>query len=250
MSGESKNEVAELAAQVRGHLARLRERGTLRVPAASAAPAPEEAPVTAAVPTPAGGLTLAQIREELGECTRCKLHKGRTNIVFGVGNPSADLVFVGEAPGFHEDQKAEPFVGDAGQLLDKMIEAMGWRRADVYIGNILKCRPPGNRNPEPDEVEQCEPFLIKQLGAIAPRMIVALGKFAAQSLLRQPNTPISALRGKFHQYQGVKVMPTYHPAFLLRQPGMKRVVWEDLQLVMQELERLGIQPPNPNPKRR
>src|SRR5262245_15039073 len=185
-------------------------------------------------------LSLDQVRAELGDCTRCKLHPARKNIVFGVGNPAADLVFVGEAPGYHEDVQAEPFVGDAGQLLTKMIAAMGWRREDVYIANILKCRPPGNRNPEADEIAQCEPFLVKQLAAIKPRMIVALGKFAAQCLLRKPDAPISALRGRFHSYQGIQLMPTYHPAYLLRTPGQKRQVWEDLQLVMAELERLGI----------
>jgi uracil-DNA glycosylase len=185
---------------------------------------------------------LHEIRAELGDCTRCKLHPTRKNIVFGVGNPSADLVFVGEAPGANEDAQGEPFVGDAGQLLTKMINAMGWRREDVYIANILKCRPPGNRNPEADEIEECEPFLIKQLAAIEPRVIVALGKFAAQCLLRKPDTPISALRGRFHEYQGIPVMPTYHPAYLLRTPSAKRTVWDDLQLVMRELERLGVVP--------
>ena len=194
-------------------------------------------------PTPAPRLNvLDDIRAELGDCTRCKLHPTRKNIVFGVGDPDAELVFVGEAPGHHEDVQGEPFVGDAGQLLTKMINAMGWRRDQVWIGNILKCRPPGNRNPERDEIEQCEPFLIKQLAAIKPRMIVALGKFAAQCLLRKPDAPISALRGRFHTYQGIQVMPTYHPAYLLRTPSAKRVVWEDLQLVMRELERLGVVP--------
>ena len=202
-----------------------------------------EAPPAAAKPAPRLDVLLDDIRAELGDCRRCKLHGSRKHIVFGVGNPRADLVFVGEAPGHFEDVQGEPFVGDAGQLLNKMIAAMGWSREDVYIANILKCRPPGNRNPEPDEIEQCEPFLIKQLGAIKPRMIVALGKFAAQCLLRKPNTPISALRGRFHSYQGIQVMPTYHPAFLLRTPSQKRVVWEDLQLVIKELARLGVEPP-------
>ena len=186
-------------------------------------------------------LTLEVIREELGECTRCKLHPTRKNIVFGVGNPHANLMFIGEAPGFDEDQQGEPFVGKAGQLLNKMIVAMGLAREDVYIGNILKCRPPQNRNPEPDEIEQCEPFLRKQIDAIAPRILVALGKFAAQTLLRS-NAPISALRGQWHTYQGIPLMPTFHPAFLLRSPDKKREAWSDLQLVMGEMRRLGLYP--------
>ncbi len=148
-------------------------------------------------------------------------------------------MFVGEAPGADEDASGEPFVGAAGQLLTKMIAAMGFRREDVYICNILKCRPPGNRNPEPDEVAECEPFLKRQLAALRPRMIVALGKFAAQTLLRS-DAPISALRGQFHAYEGIPLMPTYHPAFLLRTPSMKREVWNDLQQVMAELDRLGV----------
>src|SRR5262249_50085475 len=155
---------------------------------------------------------LRVVREELGECTRCKLASGRKHIVFGVGNPSATLLFVGEAPGYDEDQQGEPFVGRAGQLLDRMIAAMGLALQDVYICNVIKCRPPGNRNPEPDEIEACEPFLHRQLQAIAPRIIVTLGKFAAQNLLRS-SAPISALRGTWHSYQGIPVMPTFHPAF-------------------------------------
>jgi DNA polymerase len=189
---------------------------------------------------PAGPrLSLPQIREELGDCTRCKLSAGRQNIVFGVGNPEAALVFVGEAPGADEDKQGEPFVGAAGQLLTKMIQAMGLGREDVYIANIIKCRPPGNRNPEPDEIAACEPFLKKQLAAIRPRMIVCLGKFAAQCLLRS-DAPISRLRGRFQAYEGIPLMPTFHPAFLLRNPSAKREVWNDLQLVMAELDRLGI----------
>jgi DNA polymerase len=154
--------------------------------------------------------------------------------VFGVGNPSAELVFVGEGPGQDEDLQGEPFVGRAGQLLTKMIEAMGYRREDVYIANVVKCRPPGNRNPEPDEIEACEPFLRAQLAAIRPKVIVALGKFAAQTLLRD-TSPISRLRGKWFSYEGVRLMPTFHPAYLLRSPQEKGKAWEDLQLVMKEL---------------
>lgn len=233
---DEREELMDLAGQLRRHLVRLGKQGVSGVPLPVPAPAPPRPPAT---------LTLEAIRAELGDCQRCKLHPSRKNLVFGVGNPDADLVFIGEAPGMNEDLQGEPFVGDAGQLLTKMIVAMGWRREDVYIANLLKCRPPGNRNPEPDEVAKCEPFLIQQLAALRPRIIVALGKFAAQCLLRKPDTPISALRGRFHEYQGIQVMPTYHPAYLLRTPTAKRVVWEDLQLVMQALGRLGITPPAP-----
>ena len=181
-----------------------------------------------------GSEALLAVRRELGECSRCKLAGGRTKLVFGVGNPSAELAFVGEGPGEDEDRQGEPFVGRAGQLLTKMIEAMGYRREDVYIANVVKCRPPGNRNPEPDEIEACEPFLRSQLAAIGPRVIVALGKFAAQTLLRE-TAPISRLRGRWFEYGGVRLMPTFHPAYLLRSPNEKAKAWEDLQLVMKEL---------------
>ena len=184
------------------------------------------------------------MREELGDCTRCKLAGGRKQIVFGVGNPDADLVFVGEAPGADEDQRGEPFVGAAGQLLTRMIAAMGFDRSDVYICNVIKCRPPYNRNPEPDEVASCEPFLKKQLAALRPRMLVALGKFASQALCRE-NTPITRLRGNFRSYEGIPVMPTYHPAFLLRTPEAKRQAWQDLQAVLAALAKMGIHPPRP-----
>jgi uracil-DNA glycosylase len=174
---------------------------------------------------------LREIREDIGECTRCKLHgMGRTNIVFGVGNPNADLMFVGEAPGADEDIQGEPFVGRAGQLLTKIIEAIGMKREDVYIANVLKCRPPGNRNPEPDEVEQCEPFLLRQIDTVKPKVIVALGKFAAQCLLKT-NDPITRLRGREYKYRNAILMPTYHPAYLLRTPSAKREVWEDMKRV-------------------
>ena len=178
---------------------------------------------------------LAGVREELGDCTRCKLHSlGRRQIVFGVGNPSADLMFVGEAPGADEDIQGEPFVGRAGQLLTKIIEAIGLRREDVYIANVIKCRPPGNRNPEPDEVDQCERFLFRQIDTIRPKVIVALGKFAAQSLLRTTE-PITRLRGREYTYRDAILMPTYHPAFLLRAPSAKREVWEDMKRVRELL---------------
>jgi len=175
------------------------------------------------------------IRAEIGDCTRCKLHTlGRRQIVFGVGNPDADLMFVGEAPGADEDVQGEPFVGRAGQLLTKIIEAIGLRRDDVYIANVIKCRPPQNRNPEPDEVDTCEPFLFEQIAAVRPKVIVALGKFAAQALLRTDD-PISRLRGRPFDYRGATLVPTFHPAYLLRNPSSKREVWEDMKLVRQLL---------------
>jgi uracil-DNA glycosylase len=174
---------------------------------------------------------LVAIREDIGDCTRCKLHTlGRKQIVFGVGNPEADLMFVGEAPGADEDEQGIPFVGRAGQLLTKIIEAIELRRDDVYIANIIKCRPPQNRNPEPDEVASCEPFLFRQIDVIKPKVIVALGKYAAQTLLRT-ETPISRLRGRLFDYRGAKLIPTFHPAYLLRNPSSKREVWEDMKLV-------------------
>jgi uracil-DNA glycosylase len=209
--------------------------GTAR--AASPAPALAIAPATgggyARSDKGCGSEALLAIRAELGECTRCKLHGGRTHLVFGVGNPSTSLVFVGEGPGADEDQQGEPFVGRAGQLLTKMIEAMGFARSEVYIANVVKCRPPGNRDPEPDEIEACEPFLKAQIAAIRPRVIVALGRFAVQTLL-QDTTPISRQRGRWREYEGVKLMPTFHPAYLLRNPAEKKPAWEDLQLVMKE----------------
>ena len=174
---------------------------------------------------------LIAVRADLGDCARCKLHTlGRKQIVFGVGNPNADLMFVGEAPGADEDIQGEPFVGRAGQLLTKIIEAIDLRREDVYIANVIKCRPPGNRNPEPDEVEQCERFLFQQIDTIRPKVIVALGKFAAQSLLRTSD-PITRLRGREFKYRDAILMPTYHPAYLLRTPSAKREVWEDMKRV-------------------
>lgn len=183
---------------------------------------------------PPSVVTLAQVRAELGDCRRCPLSKTRRNLVFGEGSERAELVFVGEAPGEQEDLQGRPFVGRAGQLLTRIIEAMGLSRDHVYICNILKCRPPGNRNPQQDEITICEPFLVKQLQAIRPRVICALGTFAAKTLLKT-DTPISKLRGTFHVYQGIKLMPTYHPAYLLRNPGEKKQVWSDVRLIMKEL---------------
>jgi DNA polymerase len=214
------------------------ERAAARTPSRPAAGMLLDVPPQS--PRPTGALpgvvdgerpTLDQIRRELGDCKRCKLCTGRKNIVFGSGNPRAELVFVGEGPGENEDLQGVPFVGAAGDLLTKMIEAMGFRRDDVYICNVVKCRPPGNRNPEPDEIAACEPFLRAQLLALQPKVIVALGKFAAQTLLRD-TTPITRMRGGWRTYEGVQLMPTFHPAYLLRNPAEKRNAWSDLQQVM------------------
>lgn len=188
---------------------------------------------------------LRLIREDIGDCTRCRLHKqGRKQIVFGVGNPNAGLMFIGEAPGADEDEQGEPFVGRAGQLLTNMIKAMGVRREDVYIANIIKCRPPGNRTPERDECETCSPFLMRQIEVIAPKAIVALGAVAAKTLLAV-NAPMSELRGRWYDFRGTKLAVTYHPAFLLRDPRQKKETWKDLQMVMKEL---GLQAPAKGPE--
>jgi DNA polymerase len=242
--------IAELASALRSYVEHQRELGVLGFPLA-----PEPATFTIEEPrgaeperprtmdpAPAADLfvapglaaagSLEALRQHIGDCQRCKLAPHRTQIVFGVGNPRARLVFVGEAPGRDEDRKGEPFVGRAGQLLTEIItKGMKLRREDVYIANVIKCRPPENRNPEPDEVASCEPFLIRQLGLIGPEVIVALGKFAVQSLLRT-KSPITQLRGRWYDYHGIRLMPTFHPAYLLRNPADKRLVWEDIQKVM------------------
>src|SRR5271169_2164048 len=183
--------------------------------------------------------TLVKIREDLGDCTRCKLHKGRNKIVFGDGHPKAELVFVGEGPGADEDAQGLPFVGRAGKLLTQMIEAMGLQRKDVYICNVVKCRPPENRAPEPDEVKTCSPYLLRQIDAIHPKVIVCLGAVAAKTLL-ETTRGISQFRGEWQEWRGHKLMATYHPAYLLRNPPAKADVWKDLQKVMAEL---GLQLP-------
>ena len=210
-------------------------------PATASAPVGEagrDAPVGDAgrdAPAMAAAKSLADLAAVLGPCQRCKLSGGRTHIVFGVGNEEADLMFVGEGPGRDEDLRGEPFVGRAGQLLtDIIVNGMKLRREDVYIANVVKCRPPQNRNPEPDEIERCIPFLARQIEIVRPRVIVALGKFAAHTLLNT-TTPITRLRGQWHEYRGVKLMPTLHPAYLLRNPADKRLVWEDVKQVMAEL---------------
>jgi DNA polymerase len=177
---------------------------------------------------------LESLRREVTQCVKCDLHRTRRNVVFGSGDPKAHLMFVGEAPGEDEDAQGLPFVGRAGQLLTKMIEAMGLKRSDVYIANILKCRPPNNRAPLPAEILACEDNVKRQIELIKPKVICTLGKFASQTLLRE-TTPISAMRGKFHSYSGIKVMPTFHPAYLLRNPPDKKLVWEDMKKVMKEL---------------
>jgi uracil-DNA glycosylase family 4 len=177
--------------------------------------------------------TLQHIRLDLGDCQRCRLAKDRKNIVFGAGSSSAKILFVGEGPGFEEDQQGEPFVGPAGQLLAKIIAAIHLSREQVYICNIVKCRPPRNRNPQPDEIKTCFQFLDRQIAAIRPDFICALGSIAAQTLLNT-DIPISRLRGRFHDYKGIKLLPTYHPAYLLRNPEKKRDVWEDMKMLMKE----------------
>ena len=233
-------ELSALTRQLRGQLARHAAAGTWAAPGRPSPrpPTPALAPEAAAAERP----SLPQIRADLGECTRCKLATTRRSIVFGVGDPAARLMFVGEAPGEQEDRRGEPFVGPAGELLDKMIEAMGWTRAAVYITNTVKCRPPNNRDPEPDELAACKPFLEAQLASVAPRIVVALGRPAANQLLGVDQS-IGSLRGRFHDRGAIRVMPTFHPAYLLRSPERKRDVWDDLKLVMTELAQLGIVAP-------
>ncbi len=241
---ETREALDGIAREANRHVRWLRDAGDERIPASpvrAALPQSDPRPATGsatavAAPSGSAGGLLTQLRAEIGDCQRCKLHTGRTNLVFGVGNPAAELLFVGEGPGADEDLKGEPFVGRAGQLLDRMISAMGLTRAEVYICNIVKCRPPGNRNPEPDEIETCLPFLVKQIGAVNPRVIVTLGKIATQTLLKDAS-PISRLRGHWREAMGKPLMPTFHPAYLLRSPGEKAKAWEDLKAVMKALGR-------------
>ena len=241
LSSSSQELREEMAARKSAVVAKVADQNILR----PLPPNPEQS-----VTDPVAALKL--IREDLGDCTRCKLHQqGRKQIVFGVGNPRAELMFVGEGPGADEDTQGEPFVGRAGQLLNNMIKAMGIRREDVYIANIVKCRPPGNRTPERDECETCSPFLMRQIAVIKPKVVVALGAVAAKNLLAM-NAPMSELRGRFYDFtpsgarssdpswQGTKLAVTYHPAFLLRDPRQKGEAWKDLQMVMKYL---GLEPP-------
>jgi uracil-DNA glycosylase family 4 len=215
----ARRDLAELAASLRQHLSYQAVMGLEWLPS-------ELVPISQALPE-----TLDEIRVKLGECTRCRLHSSRAHIVFGEGNPSARIVLVGEGPGRDEDRLGRPFVGAAGKLLDRIIAAMGWGRAEVYICNVIKCRPPSNRDPLSEEIEACGPFLRRQLHAIRPQAILALGSFAAQFLLSSQQ-PISRLRNRVHQFEGIPVVPTYHPAYLLRNPLQKRQVWKDVQLLM------------------
>ncbi len=259
----SAHEVASLAADLRTWLEVHQSNGALH----PTAPLPKLAPTPAAEPSVKAArhgsapgrpskqspapMDLAGVRAELGECHRCNLSKGRRKIVFGSGSATADIVFVGEGPGFHEDQQGEPFVGAAGDLLNRIIEnVLRLNRADVYIANVVKCRPPGNRNPEPAEVTACSPFLRKQLGVIEPKIIVALGRFAMQTLLNT-DEPVGRLRGKSHPFHGAALIPTYHPAYLLRNPADKRKTMQDMMLVRSEYERLtGVTlPPVARPSR-
>ncbi len=184
-----------------------------------------------------GGHTLEDVRAELGDCKRCKLHRTRRTIVFGEGNPKATLMIIGEGPGYDEDVQGRPFVGKAGQLLTKIIQSIHLQREDVYITNIVKCRPPQNRNPEPEEIGSCNPFLLQQINSIQPKIICTLGTFATQTLLNT-NAKITELRGKSYDLRGIKVFPTYHPAYLLRNPDRKREVWEDMKQILSWLGRL------------
>jgi uracil-DNA glycosylase len=229
--------------------ARWRRRETPTDPAAATEdPVADASSVSVAVAVPvmlarSAAEALTAIRDDIGECTRCKLHTlGRRQIVFGTGSIAAEIMFVGEAPGADEDEQGVPFVGRAGQLLTKMIIAMGLSREDVYIANVLKCRPPGNRNPEPDEIEICEPFLFRQLASIQPKVVIALGAFAARTLLKTEE-PISRLRGRVFEFRGAKLIPTFHPSYLLRSPGNKREAWDDLKTA---LGVLGRQVPSPS----
>jgi DNA polymerase len=245
---EVQHEFLDIVTQVRAHLEYQKALGVNAVTTASYGAIPAVLPVFTGtrpgVAMPAGQQAphslvsgLDAVRTELGDCTRCKLYAGRKTIVFGEGNAQALLVFVGEGPGQEEDQQGRPFVGAAGQLLtDIIVKGMKLRREEVYICNIVKCRPPNNRNPDPDEINACEPFLIKQLEAIKPKVIVGLGNVAVKTLLKT-NEGITSLRGNWKTYQGIPLMPTFHPAYLLRNPSDKKLVWEDIKKVMAELEK-------------
>jgi uracil-DNA glycosylase len=241
-------ELAALTTTLKRHLERRQRKG-LRYVAKQSLDSPKNANAVQEPSGTAGGTvdmpgdnsvamgagSLAELRAGIGDCQRCKLCSGRTHIVFGVGNPHAKLMFVGEGPGHEEDLQGEPFVGRAGQLLTDIItKGMGLKREDVYICNVVKCRPPQNRNPEPDEVAACEPFLKRQIDIVQPQIIVALGKFAVQTLLNS-KAPIGKLRGTWASYHGIKVMPTFHPAYLLRNPADKKLVWDDIKLVIKEM---------------
>jgi uracil-DNA glycosylase family 4 len=243
---KSREELDPVAATLRRHLEWRQGAGLDRLPRPArreSAPAEKPPPRIAGFATHLFGdyaaaeaaSSLEELREAIGDCRRCKLWSGRTHLVFGVGHPRAEVMFIGEGPGRDEDLQGEPFVGRAGQLLTDIItKGMGLRREDVYIANVIKCRPPENRDPEPDEIDACEPFLLRQIELVRPRVIVALGKFAVQTLLKT-KVPIMRLRGNWHAYHGIKLMPTLHPAYLLRNPGDKKLVWQDIKKVIEEL---------------
>jgi uracil-DNA glycosylase family 4 len=228
LSENPRQELQELMGGLETWLRFQRRLGWLGVPKA------EEAPATPTRGPRADRPTLAEIREEMGDCQRCKLGRGRTNLVFGEGSPQARLMFVGEGPGAEEDLQGRPFVGPAGQLLNNLLNKLGLRREDVYIANVVKSRPPGNRDPEPDEVAACLPFLIKQIESIRPAVIVTLGAVATNHLLKT-NAPITKLRGNWQKFQNIKVMPTFHPSYLLRSPRERHKTWDDMQQVMEYL---------------
>ena len=240
----SDSELQYLLSALRGYLVDLRETGVDSLPVSNEVREADAVPETLEEKTAKGTQvvrhadsvpeSLEEIRHELDGCLRCSLGASRTKLVFGSGDEKARLVFVGEAPGREEDLAGEPFVGEAGRLLTRIIQAMGFERDQIYICNVLKCRPPGNRDPLPAEIDVCRSFLLRQMRAIEPEVIVALGTFSAQTLLHTRD-PISRLRGRFHDYHGIPLMPTFHPAFLLRNPAMKREVWDDMQAVMKKL---------------
>ena len=217
--------INELISDLKTHLEYLKGMGIVSLPASG---------MKADEPGQSTMITLEDVRKELGDCKRCKLHRGRKTIVFGEGNERATLMLIGEGPGYDEDVQGRPFVGKAGQLLTKILQSINLPREEVYIANIIKCRPPQNRNPEPDEIQSCTPFLMKQISVIQPKIICALGAFSAQTLLKT-DVKITALRGKFYDLEGIKVIPTYHPAFLLRNPERKREVWEDMKKIAELL---------------
>lgn len=241
--GNTKMTLSKKGAPALGNADKIRkppkEKAGAKTPGAEKKPLPAPVDMPADLFESGEAKTLGEIRAELGECERCKLSSTRKTIVFGEGNPKAELVFIGEGPGKDEDEQGRPFVGKAGKLLDKIINAMGMKREDVYICNVIKCRPPDNRNPEPDEVARCEPFLAGQLKSVSPRVVVCLGLVAAKSLLKidKKNPSLGSLRGVFHKHRGTKLMVTYHPAALLRNPAFKRPLWEDMQTVMAELKK-------------
>jgi DNA polymerase len=217
--------INELISDLKTYLEYLKGMGIVSLPASG---------MKADEPVQSTMITLEDVRKELGDCKRCKLHRGRKTIVFGEGNERATLMLIGEGPGYDEDVQGRPFVGRAGQLLTKILQSINLPREEVYIANIIKCRPPQNRNPEPDEIQSCHPFLMKQIHVIQPKIICALGTFSAQTLLKT-DVKISALRGKFYDLEEIKVIPTYHPAFLLRNPERKREVWEDMKKIAELL---------------